>query len=43
MNMIKKAYIRLYQAVLKVGMKFIKIPKPIILNCLNDTVSLLKN
>ena len=43
MNMIKKAYIRLYQAVLKVGMKFIKIPKPMILNCLNDTVSLLKN
>ncbi len=43
MNIFKKILIRTYQLFLKIGMKFIKFPKPIILENLNDTIHFLKN
>lgn len=43
MNIFKKMLIRTYQLVLKLGMKFIKFPKPIILKSLNDSIDYLNN
>lgn len=43
MNIFKKTCIRTYQLIFKVGMKFIKFPKPHILESLSDTIKYIKD
>mgnify|MGYP003304150727 CR=1 FL=1 len=43
MNILKSTFIRTYQFIMKIGMKFLHFPKPVILNDLNKTIELLYN
>lgn len=43
MNVFKKIFIRTYQLIMKVGIKLLRIRKPIIINCMKDTIPYLNN